>query len=88
MIIYQFLSTVSDAHFYNHGNPKLYNKDFINPIIKKTMGELYDKTCAIEKIIQNKGYNLVVMWEDEWDKIKKTINISILDKPVEMESYL
>lgn len=65
--VYQF-----HGSFY-HGNPRLYDRNFINPVIKKTMGELYDKTCTIEKNIRDKGYNLIIMWEDEWDKLKKNI---------------
>jgi len=56
-----------------HGNPKLYNKDNLNPIISKTYGELYEKTLERERKIKELGYNLVVMWEYDWKRINKSI---------------
>lgn len=76
--IYQF-----HGNFF-HGNLRLYNRDYLNPVIKKTMGELYDRTCVIEATIRNKGYNLIVIWEDEWDKISKNIKTNKSQKNVGM----
>jgi len=56
-----------------HGNPKIYNSIGINPISKKNFGELYQKTLEREQFIRNLGYNLVVMWEYDWNKINKSI---------------
>jgi len=51
-----------------HGNPKLYSPDDTpHPFNKNiTAKELYDKTIEKENIIKKLGYNLVVMWENEY----------------------
>ena len=56
-----------------HGNPKIYRSEHINKRNKCTFGELYEKTMQKEKNIKELGYNLVVMWESEWNKINKSI---------------
>ena len=35
----------------------------------KTFGELYKNTLQKEKLIQELGYNLVVIWEYDWLKL-------------------
>ena len=59
-----------------HGNSKLYNQNDINPVNKKTFGELYLNTLKKEQTIKDMGYNLITMWENNWVKIN--ISISIL----------
>jgi hypothetical protein len=55
-----------------HGNPKIYNQNEISRINKnKKYGELYQNTLFREHIIKDLGYNLVVMWEYDWNKINK-----------------
>lgn len=54
-----------------HGNPKVYNQDDIHPRAKKTFGELYQKTLLKEQKIRELGYNLVVIWESEWNERNK-----------------
>jgi len=49
-----------------HGNPKKYNKDDINPISKKTFGELYEKTLERENNIRKLGYNFISIWESDF----------------------
>lgn len=56
-----------------HGNPKLFKPANINSINGKPFGELYIKTLEREHLIQSLGYNLVVMWEYDWNKINKSI---------------
>lgn len=51
-----------------HGNPNKYNKDDFNPINKKTFGELYQNTIDRENIIKENGYNLITIWESEFNK--------------------
>jgi hypothetical protein len=58
-----------------HGNPKIYSGEKINPISKKTFGELYQSTMIREKQIKELGFNLVVMWESDWNKINKTVKV-------------
>jgi G:T-mismatch repair DNA endonuclease (very short patch repair protein) len=56
-----------------HGNPKLYNSQDMNAVNKKTFGELYQQTIARETQLKELGYNLVVLWEYDWNKAIKTI---------------
>lgn len=57
-------NTVYEFHgTFWHGDPRIYNIDDMNPVSKKTFGELYDKTLEKEQKIRDLGYNLVVMWE-------------------------
>ena len=64
---------------YFHGNPDIYKDPTeINKRCNKTFKELYDKTVKKENIFRSLGYNLVVMWENDWKNINK--NISRLQK--------
>ena len=58
---------------YWHANPKKYNMQ--DSHIRKdkyknhlTFKQVYDKTIYREQKIKNAGYNLVVIWEDEFNK--------------------
>jgi len=56
-----------------HGNPKMYSPNDINPINKKSFGELYLKTLDKEKFIVDYGYNLITIWEKEFrDNLKSS----------------
>ena len=58
-----------------HGNPIKYNENDYNSVSKKTFGELYKNTLKREQLIRNMGYNLVIMWEHDWNNINKSIKI-------------
>ena len=58
-----------------HGNPIKFNKNEYNLVSKKTYGELYQKTLEREQHIRDFGYNLVIMWEHDWDNINQSIKI-------------
>jgi len=65
-----------------HGNPNLFKSDDINQVNKKTFGELYNKTILREQKIKDLGYNLVVIWECDFNlildkKIYKEVLIKI-----------
>ena len=65
--IYEFHGT------YWHGDPNKYHGDRKNEINKnkdKTFGELYDITIEREKVIKSLGYNLEVMWESEFMRLR------------------
>lgn len=47
----------------------------MNNVSKKTMGTLYKRTINREQKIKELGYNLVIMWESDWNKINKSISI-------------
>ena len=57
-----------------HGNPKLYDKNNTSYFGVK-YGELYENTLKREQLIRDLGYNLVVIWEYDWNKINKSIKI-------------
>lgn len=50
-----------------HGNPKKYDKDDINPINKIKYGKLYEKTLEKEEILSKLGYNIISIWESEYN---------------------
>lgn len=64
-IIYEFYGD------FFHGNPMVYKKDDINPLLKETYGNLYNKTCSKEKIIIENGYKLVTIWQSDYKNKNK-----------------
>ena len=67
-------NTIYEYHGdYWHGNPKRFDKDKINKTTDCTFGELYKNTLEREQHIKDLGYNLVIMWENDWNKINKSI---------------
>ena len=67
-------NTIYEYHGdYWHGNPNKYKPDNINEVCNKTYKELYENTLKREKIIKSLGYNLVTIWESDWDMINKNI---------------
>ena len=66
-------NTIYEFHGdYWHGNPSLYNHEHVT-YFGETFGALYEKTKNKEKYIQENGYNIKVMWENDWKKIDKNI---------------
>lgn len=52
-----------------HGNPAVYAADvFCSPFHKETAGELYTRTMEREIIIKSKGYNVVSIWEKDFNE--------------------
>lgn len=47
----------------------------MNTRVGITYGELYNKTMAKSKIIHDKGYNLIEIWENDWKKFITSIKI-------------
>jgi len=67
-------NTIYEFHGdYWHGNPKIYNENKVNKVNGKTFGELYNNTIKREKFIKDKGYNLVVIWERDFDNLIKIV---------------
>ena len=61
-----------------HGNPKIFNYNEINKVSKKKFGELYNKTIERNLQIIEKGYNLIYIWEYDWN-FKKKLNKEIIN---------
>ncbi len=65
-------NTIYEFHGdYWHGNLEVYDVDFWNGVMKKTMGQRYRETIAREETIRALGYNLITMWEHDWDSNHK-----------------
>ena len=53
-----------------HGHPTRYDPTSVNVVKHKTFGELYEETMAREKVIKDLGYNLITIWESDWNQLK------------------
>lgn len=53
-----------------HGNPKIYDLNKIDNVMKISYKDAYNRTITRENILKNAGYNIVSIWESEW-RIKK-----------------
>jgi len=60
--VYEFLGD------YWHGNPKIFDNDKYNKSCNKTFGELYEQTLNRLEDIKSLGYNIITIWESEYDK--------------------
>jgi G:T-mismatch repair DNA endonuclease (very short patch repair protein) len=70
------LNTVFEFHGdFWHGNPDLYDESEINPRVGITYGELYKQTITKSKLITDKGFNLIEVWENDWKKFINAIRI-------------
>lgn len=58
---------------YWHGNINLpkFAKNKVHPVSKKTYGELYDRTMERKKILEDNGFKVVFIWENDWRLQKK-----------------
>jgi len=61
--IYEFLGD------FWHGNPEVYLAEDTNPKTKKLYGESYQETMDRLELIKSLGYNVVYIWESDWNKI-------------------
>ena len=67
-------NTIFEFHGdYWHGNPEIYNPEEMNTKAKKTFGELYQKTIDREELIRGLGFNLVVMWESDYNLMQSIV---------------
>jgi len=53
---------------YYHGNPRKYAAEEYNKTMKKTMGELYEKTIRRENALKEMGFNVISVWEMDYDE--------------------
>jgi hypothetical protein len=54
-----------------HRNPNVYDRDEVNPVNGKKCGDLYDATIERETRIRGLGYNLIIMWEQDFKNLLK-----------------
>jgi hypothetical protein len=63
-------NTIYEFHGdYWHGNPNIHAPDAINEVLGVSMGELYLRTIKRENQIISLGYNLVIMWESNFNEV-------------------
>jgi hypothetical protein len=56
---------------YWHGNPRKFNLNDMNKKTNETYGNAYLRTLRIEDEIKSYGYNLVTIWEMDWEILRK-----------------
>jgi hypothetical protein len=59
---------------YWHGNPAKFDPNKIHHLRKISLGDLYRATIAREELIKQAGYNVVSIWESDWEKIAKQMD--------------
>ena len=52
---------------YWHGNPQVYNPELVHGHKGIKMKEMYEKTIIRDELIKQAGYNLIVIWEKDWE---------------------
>jgi hypothetical protein len=67
--IYEFLGD------YWHGNPIRFNLLDIHPKRKVSFGSLYLETFNSLNKLKSFGYNVKYIWETDWNRFKKGIDI-------------
>lgn len=53
-----------------HGNPKFHKPEDINVRNNISYGELYQKTLDKKQDLIDSGYNIITIWESDWNKKK------------------
>ena len=56
---------------YFHGNPAKYHASTHNVKLDRSMGEIYLDTIDRERKIRKAGYQLITMWEKDFDEMLK-----------------
>ena len=71
-------NTIYEFHGdYWHGNPDIFDSNYINVIAEETMGNLYEKTIKRDQHIRELGYNLIVIWEYDFYNQQRENNVNI-----------
>jgi len=66
---------------YYHGNPNVYNANYLNDKLKKTFGELYDEWVMRKNIFNSLNYKVIYLWEDDYNRMgKKDIHNWVLSQ--------
>jgi len=81
-IVYEFLGD------YWHGNPELYPATDVNKKTKMAFGELLNKTFLRFDKIQNMGYKIRYIWENDWKKWKSGKTEKLLIETYEQNSRI
>ena len=52
-----------------HGNPEIFKRDDFNSVLKIKFGDLYDKTIRKEIELKKMGYEVISIWENDFNKL-------------------
>jgi hypothetical protein len=55
---------------YWHGSPLKHDPKDMNYKAKKTFGKLYEETIKRENMIKRAGYQVIKIWDYEWEEMK------------------
>jgi hypothetical protein len=71
-------NTIYEFHGdYWHGNPDVYASDAWNKKLDNFMGNLYQATIIRENKIKELGYNLVTIWENDYNKMLTSLKSDV-----------
>jgi hypothetical protein len=57
-----------------HSNPNKFNLNDSHPVRKnKLHKEIYNQTIIREEILKAEGFNIITIWESDWDNIKRNL---------------
>lgn len=62
-----------------HCNPINYNENYYNKLIKSTSKEIWQKDMIKNNFIISKGYEILVIWENEYRKNKEKVIKQCID---------
>lgn len=63
--VYEFLGD------YWHGNPKIYSTEEVNPTSKKSFGQLHRETFHRFRLLEDAGYSVIYIWENDFNSMLK-----------------
>lgn len=63
--VYEFLGD------FWHGNSEIYDSEDINPVNRKTFGQLHQETYQRFRLLEGAGYRVVYIWEKDFLEQKK-----------------
>lgn len=67
-----------NGDFY-HCNPRKYSAGYYNKVIKMTASEKWKKDRARRFYFRRRGYEILIVWESEWNKSKQITLQKILE---------
>lgn len=71
-----FDETINTIYEFNgdywHGNPEVYNSEYINKHNKIKFGDLYKKTINKRDELLKLGYKVISIWESDFNKIRRS----------------
>lgn len=73
---------------YWHGNPNMYDPDQYNQHLNKSYKHLYQSTMSRERTLVELGYNVVSVWESDFDQMMTTNFLMTVSQCVDVNEYV